>query len=300
MYIIKPITVTDGMIVLNNIAPSPQPEWDNATAYSVNDEVQVTSNHKVYNCNVANTGQDPTLQETDGNGDLYWIEISTTNDWAVFDGRSRRASTNPSNITVSFAPATVITSIAILNISAETLNVTAVSASAGEVYNQDFTLRQLTDNYIDFYFSEIESISNIVRLNNIPAYADLTITVTATSPTDVTIGEIITGRGVQLGTTNYGTGVGINDYSTKETDAFGDLFVVERQFNSTVDYDVWIDSSRVAYVKRTLAQYRATPLVFIGKPDKEETIVYGFYKNFDAILENFSISTMLLEVEELS
>lgn len=309
MYVIKPIVITNPMIISNNIAASPQDEWDENTVYIVNQEVQVSSNHKIYNCTVANTGEDPVEQTRDGNNDLYWTEIDTTNDFAIFDGRSRRSSTNSGSIIVEFQPNKNLSSISILNIQAETLNVKCTSASAlaegvtdGIIFNFDFVLRELTDTYYDFCFSEIESVSSVVKLNDIPIYNDTIIRVEATSSSgDVTIGEIVTGLGVKLGTTNYGTSVGINDFSTKNIDeTFGDVFVIERGFNSTVNYDVWMEPKRVAYVKKLLAQYRATPLVFIGNPDIEETVVYGFYKNFDAVLENYGISTMLLEVEELS
>lgn len=292
------------MILSNNIAQSPEADWDPLLTYTINQRVKVESVHKIYLCTSDTTaGEDPVDQNVDIDGILYWKEIGTTNDFAVFDGRSRRSSENPDNITVQFSPNINFSSISILNISASSLNITVTSVEAGgTTYNKDITLRQLVETYYDFYFSEIEAVENIVRLNDIPPYTDSVITVTATDTGNtVIIGEIIVGTGVQLGTTNYGTSIGINDFSTKEFDeVFGDVFVVERGFNSLVTYDVWVEASRTAYLKRTLSKYRATPLVYIGNPEKEETIVYGFYKNFDTVLEDYGISTMLLEVEELS
>lgn len=299
MNVIKPITITDGMVLSNNIAPSPQPVWDIATAYSVNDEVQVASNHTIYNCNVANTGQDPLEETVDGNGDRYWIEISPTNDWAVFDGRTRKKSVNASSIELEILPNKLFTSLAILNLKGETLTVVATSASAGIVYNKTFDLRLLVDNWIDFYFSEIESIDNIVKLD-LPAYYDMTLDFLLEGTGDVEVGEIILGRAVRIGELQYGSSAGLADYSTKEFDLFGDPYIVERGYNDTFQYDVWMDAKQTYNIKKLLTQFRAKPLVYVGNPEYQETVIYGFYKNLNAVLEDVSISSMLLEVEELS
>ena len=301
MKIIKPITATDSMILSNNIAPSPYPEWDNITNYSVGDKVKVDAIHNEYQCLITNNNQDPTTNPVDGTGNPYWLDLGSTNDWALFDNRSRKASVNPLSIELQIKPNKLVGSIAFINIEAASLNITMDSVSGGgEVYNQDINLRELVYSYEDYFFSEIDSLTSAVRVD-LPLYSDATITITATSPSsDVKIGELVFGPSVNIGLTQYGTSVGIVDFSTKEKDIFGDPIIVERDYADRVDYDILVESAKTASVKKMLSNYRATPLVFIGKEDRYETVVYGFYKRLDMVLQDFAYSSMVLEVEELT
>lgn len=298
MTTINPTTITDSMIVQNNIVGSTYLEWSSSTSYSIGDKVKVESIHKEYECLIANTDKNPTtdpIDETTGNP--YWLDLGSTNDWALFDGRSRKPSINQNSIVVSVKPNKLINSVAILNIEANSLNITAVSDSAGVVFNEDIDLRRLVNNFYDWFFSSIERIDNAVRLT-LPAYTDMTITITLTG-NEVKVGEFIIGKQLRIGCTQYGLGISINDYSTKETDIFGNSFVVERAFADRIEYDVLLENNMVNTVKRFLSQYRATPLVYIGDERLEETITYGFFKRFSLVIQDFSTSQLVLEVEEL-
>ena len=299
MKIIQPYDVTDGMVIANNITGSTYTEWSSATSYAQTDKVKIDSVHREYECLIANTNKDPTTNPLDGSGNPYWLDLGATNDWAIFDNKTRSVSTNPLNITVSVKPNRLVNSIAILNISAGTLNVTAVSDSAGEVYNKDIVLRQYVSSFYDWFFSEITRIDNAVRID-LPAYNDMTVTITATSTSDVSIGEFVFGKLFEVGLTQYGTSLGIRDFSTKEFDTFGNPFVVERGFTNRIEYDVLMLSSRTNAVRRFLSKYRAKPLVYIGAETEEETITYGYYKSFNEVLQDYANTSMLLEVEELS
>lgn len=302
MKIIKPTVVTDAIVTANNIAVSAYPEWNVATPYTAGQYVKVDSVHKEYLCLISNTGQNPSTIPAlvDGAGDPYWKDVGSTNDWALFDGRSRKASVNPTSIVVSVKPTGITNSIAILNIIAGTLNVTAVSDSAGEVYNKDFVLRQYVNSFYDWFFAPIEGITNAVRID-LPAYTDMTITLTATASSgNVTIGEFVFGKLQNIGKTQYGTSLGINDYSTKDTDDFGNFIVTERGFANRIEYDVVLDANKTASTRRFLANYRAQPLVYIGDENLPETVTYGFYKRFNEVLSNYALTSLVLEVEELS
>jgi hypothetical protein len=55
----------------------------------------------------------------------------------------------------------------------------------------------------------------------------------------------------------------------------------------------------VSAVQKLLADIRTTPTVFIGEDDKPETVVYGFYKQFNIVISTPSISDCSIEVEGL-
>ena len=106
---------------------------------------------------------------------------------------------------------------------------------------------------------------------------------------------------VNLGRTVYGTTVGIEDYSRKERDAFGNAIIIERAFAQKADYEVEITTQDTRRVQRFLSNYRATPVVWIGNQDTSYgLIVYGFYTQFSINLATPSISYTTLEVEGLT
>jgi hypothetical protein len=52
-------------------------------------------------------------------------------------------------------------------------------------------------------------------------------------------------------------------------------------------------------VQKVLADIRTTATVFVGDPNRPETVVYGFYKQFNIVLSTPSISDCSIEVEGL-
>jgi len=115
------------------------------------------------------------------------------------------------------------------------------------------------------------------------------------------VGQIVFGYKVDLGLTTYGTTISIEDFSRKETDAFGNFIIVERPFSKRADYDVRFPTGTARKVQETLAKYRATPIVYIGSEDVAfGTTVYGYYRRFDLTLETPSLSLAAIEVEGLS
>jgi hypothetical protein len=116
---------------------------------------------------------------------------------------------------------------------------------------------------------------------------------------DAKIGELVIGKQRTIGVSNFGTSVSIIDYSVKSTDDFGNTVITTRAYSKRADYDVTVETAAVAAVQKALADIRTTPTVFIGDEDRPETVVYGFYKQFNIVLSTPSISDCSIEVEGL-
>lgn len=174
----------------------------------------------------------------------------------------------------------------------------------GEVFNQDFSLLDNSDivDFFTYFFAE-QGTKTEALFTGIPPYLDssVEVTITADSGEDAKVGQIVFGFLSNFGLTTYGTSVGIEDYSRKETDAFGNFVITERAFAKLVDYDVRLETGKARTVQNTLANFRATPIVYIGSEDEAfATIVYGFYRRFDITLEGPAYSFAALEVEGLT
>ena len=103
--------------------------------------------------------------------------------------------------------------------------------------------------------------------------------------TTVSCGTLLAGRMFDVGTTLVGPGIGIVDYSKKTTNDFGVTTLVERPFSDRTTLRAKVESKRVDVIKATLAAIRAIPTLFIGDPDVDSLIIYGWAKSFDIDLQ---------------
>ena len=157
------------------------------------------------------------------------------------------------------------------------------------------------NDWYQYFFASLENLEDFILLD-MPTYTNAILKVTLTG-TSVEVGTFAFGKSVFIGDTQWGLQLGITDYSTKETDEFGVTSIVERVFADRMDCDLFLEHSLVRMVKKLLASVRATPCIWMGSETStfsELTIVYGFYKNFDIVLQDYGGSICSLEVEGLT
>lgn len=305
MKIISPVEVDNTILVSSNVSEDDYAEWASGTTYNTGDNVIVIgTTHKAYESLVdSNTGNDPTTD--DGTN---WLELGATNRWKAFDQKISDQVENTTSIEYAFAnTGTYVTGVALFGLSAAEVNVTVTDSGTngdGEVYNETISLidnRNVVDWYT-FFFEEV-IYTDEAQFIDIPPYFDAEVDITISGETGATVkvGQIVFGGLVDIGLTTYGTSISIEDFSRKETDIFGNFIVIERPFSKLVDFDVRYLTENSGSVLRTLALYRAKPIVYIGSDDVSYgTTVYGFYRRFDLNLETPSYSLASIEVEGLT
>lgn len=301
MQLIKPVTVTDTVLVSSNVPENDYAEWAVGTTYAAGDRVIVLSNHSVYESLIgSNTGNDPVTD--DG---TKWLKLGATNRWKAFDQKIGDRVTNTTSVEYVLSDANSnVTAVAIFGLRGISANVTVTDSVDGEVYNETISLvdnRNIVDWYT--YFFEEQAQREEAQFLNIPPYlaSDVQVTVTAATGDTAELGQLVLGFLSSLGLTTYGTSISIEDFSRKETDVFGNFIVVERAFAQLADFDVRFPTGNTRKIQRTLAQFRATPIVYIGSDDVSyATTIYGFYRRFDLTLEGPSLSFGAIEVEGLT
>jgi len=305
MDIIRPVTVDNTILVSSNVTEDDYAEWASGTTYADGDRVIVIGDtHKVYESLVnSNTGNDPTTD--DGSN---WLELGATNRWKAFDQKISDQVENTDSIEYTFNDtSSYVTSLVMFGLEATSANVTVTDNAVGgegEVYNTTVSLidNRDVDDWYTYFFEQI-IYKREAQFFNIPPFlnADVEVTISGDTGSTVKVGQIVFGFLVDLGLTTYGTTISIEDFSRKETDAFGNFVVVERPFANLVDYDVRFPTGTARKVQQTLAQYRATPIVYIGSESTQfGTTAYGFYRRFDLTLETPSYSLAAIEVEGLT
>lgn len=227
-----------------------------------------------------------------------WDRVGKVNRFACFDGIVGNPMTG-TDLDVTIAPNGEVTNgLAIFNATGGTVRVTVTDPTDGVVYDQTVNLTDNTDvgSWYDWYFGPIIAAPDFVLID-LPLYASASIRIRITGA--FTLGELVLGRVIELGTVGYGTQVGILDFSRKDRDTFGNAVLVKRAFANLATYAAKVLTSRVGYVRRILSERRATPTVFIGSENRPETIVYGYYRDLTITLAGPSSSDCSIEVEGL-
>ena len=297
MRVIKSVVTTDTILTSSNIPEDEYPAWVSGTSYTALDKV--IYEHKIYERIV--TGAGTTTPDLD---QINWLDSGYTNRYRMFDNIISSVSSRTGGIEFTLTPNQVINGIALLNVNASTVRVVMNDPIEGVVYDRTKELRS-SSNVIDYYSYFFAPLINLGDLDtaiflDLPNKPTATITVYVSSGVGlVEVGEVVYGVQSIVGRTNYGTAIGITSYSRKDTDEFGKVTVVKRKNSKYADYDIDIDNTNLAFVQRLFQDIDSVPCVFIGNPEMEELIVYGFYKDFKATISFPTVSKCTLRVEGL-
>ena len=297
MKAVIPILINDSNMT-NNITIT-ETLWTAGT-YTLGAKRYKADTYIEYEVIVASTSDEPvfgTQQDPP-----TWKKVGVINKYRMFDGlyATQSSRTSPIEVVVE-SGSNFINAVAVLGISdAEFINISVEDTLLGVVYDKTV---QLIDNsevvdWWNFFYSPYELKTEIVFID-LPFYNNVTVTVTLTGEDVVKCGEILMGRVFSLGQTQLYSGLGIVDFSKKERDDEGNFSLEERTYVKRIDYDVQVDRNRVASVNNFLTKYRATPTVWIGEESAEETIIYGFFRDFEIVLSSPTICECNISVEGL-
>jgi hypothetical protein len=233
----------------------------------------------------------------------YWIDTGSTNKWKMFD-TSVQSQTSSSNtiVTTLTTSGVYFNTIALLNVSAFSIRV-VMNTVDGTVYDQTQILTSNTGiiDWYSYFFTPIDRQTNVL-FEGLPLYgaATLTIVINNTGGTAM-CGACILGLGRDISAdklgVEHGARLGIQDYSIKERDAFGNYSIVERAFSNRADFTVYVEPTEVDGIQNLLSSVRARPTLYIGSGKYNSALVYGFYKDFsiEIAYPTYSICTIQLE-----
>ena len=298
MRVIKSVVTTDDVLTSSNIPEDEHPVWVSGTSYTALDKV--IYEHKIYEAILANSSTTtPDLNQTN------WLSLGATNRYRMFDNVVSNVSSRTGGIQFTLTPNEVVNGISFLNLNATTVRVVVTDPTAGVVYDKTKELTgssEVTD-YYSYFFAPLVDLNNLklAVFSDLPSnYPTASISVTISSGAGLAeVGEVVYGVQTTVGRTNYGTAIGIKSYSRKETDEFGNVSVVKRKNSKYAEYDIDIDNRFLASVQRFFSDIDTVPCLFIGNPDMEELIVYGFYNDFKATISFPTVSKCNLRVEGL-
>ena len=297
MRVVEPIVVTDAELTSSNVPENDFAAWSIATAYTTGQKVIVVSSHRIYEAVIGNTGNDPVTD----NG-TNWLDIGATNRWRVFDKLISDPTTRSGNIVYTLTPNALSDAVAFFGVDGTSIRVKCTDPVAGVLYD---VTRQIIESSAVFdgwsyAFAPITYETQEI-FNGLPIYSGVVVEITIASSGTTEVGQIVLGRDQILGETTMGTSIGIEDFSRKDRDAFGNAILVKRAFAQTVDFNFTFPTDGARRVFGVLSRLRATPAVYYADDETSQfgTTLYGFYRDFSIPLST-SISYATLQVEGLT
>lgn len=300
-------------ITATNIAASGYTAWSSATTYAVGDKVKYpatvtpagpylpTPLIREYEALTISTNKAPAVGGTDD-----WLDLGPSNQYRMFDDRTGTSSVRATSIDVTVKPGAFFDHIALLRLdNAQSVQIIVVQG-ATTLYDETIDISEDATDWGDYFFGITDSTRSAISVTPSIFYADATVRVLITGGTGVNVGLglLLVGRGRDLGVTIETPSIGIEDYSTKETDTFGNTYLLEREYADRASVELILETGQVDAVRRELAKYRATPALYdLNNAESEEAydslLIFGFYESFDVSLGYPGKSYCSLDVQSL-
>ncbi|GGO26647.1 hypothetical protein GCM10010991_07510 [Gemmobacter aquaticus] len=300
MKMIAPITVTDAVMASSNVTENDYPVWASGTTYALGARVIMTSTHSIYeSVQASNTNHDPSADTTS----TWWVRVGATNRWRAFDQRTGQSTTRAGTIDVSLTLPSICTAVALVGLSAGSVRVRVSDAGAVQIYDQTIQLVDRSPITSFFtYFTYAPEYSERVVFEDIPGYTGYTLRITIDAGVGTAeVGEIVVGKNSLFGRTIADTEIGFEDMSVRERDAWGSVFIVERDAYDTVTFKFAIPVGGEDQVRRAIREIRAKPAFFYADASlmNRGLAVYGLAKPLRIPLNSGGVSFATLETEEL-
>ena len=294
--IVPPVIIDDVKLLTTDVPENDYPQWSNAVNYVKGDRVIKTSTHKVYEAASANLNKDPETNKT------TWLVVGATNRWKVFDDRTLSQTEQVGSMSYTILPGKVINTVGLINCHAKSARVRVTDPIDGLVYDKTkkFIGKLSKGDWYEYFFEEIIRETDKVFLD-LPAYGSAQVQIDIENALNMCRCGVITvgfKRTIGIGV-NHGVDIGIQDYSRREINDFGDPEFVKRGYSKTASFSVTIRDFEVDIAQRLLASIRATPTLFIGSDLYNSTIIYGWYREFSENITYRYISEMTIDVESL-
>jgi len=296
MKVIIPIAVEGDVLASTNVPENDSAEWDDAATYADKARVILSAQKSVYeSLQGSNTDNAPNAA-----GSTFWIRVMATKPYRAFDNVLSAPVTKTGNIVYSIAPETLVRAVGLIGISAARATVAVVNPSDVTIATQTKVLNDFSEIVDPFTMVTVEpGFQETAIFENVNCQPGNTVLITIGDGSGTsTISEIVLGDTVTIGTAIFGSGIGIDDYSSFNEDQFGNITIVPRGYRDKTTFDIAVQTDAIRRIRRKLAGLRARLAVYYISDDDQDfgTTVYGRYDKLEMLISGPNISDMELRI----
>ncbi len=165
----------------------------------------------------------------------------------------------------------------------------------------DLTLSE-SISWSDYFFTEIRFMSSTTKSFPLSYNSYCRVILTGATNQVIRCGHMLVGNGKYLGKTQNGISAGITDYSTEETNAYGETYLSQGAFAKKLNFDIKIAAGSEDQVFDILSQVRSIPCAWDANnesTDKSVMVVYGIYEDFTELLKRSNYTIISIDIKGL-
>lgn len=296
LRVIKSIAVTDSILTDTSVAEADHSVYSAGTTYAL--AARVIYLHKIYeSLQAGNVGKDPVTEAT------WWVEVSATNRWKLFDLSSTTQTQIDAADYYELTPGQAVNSLALVNISGVlSVRVRLTDPSFGSVYDKTSDLTAVPSEASWYaWFFEPRTEQNQFIVADMPSYPNAVLRVDLTSSGAAYIGVLVFGtqRSIGLGV-QHGVRLGIQDYSRKERNDWGDTVLIQRAYAKRASITTMLNNADLDNTYNLLTSFRATPCLWIITDTYSSLSIFGFFGNFEINIAYAEYSDVSIDLESLT
>lgn len=272
--ILEPTLIDDTTLTSTTVPENDHAAWNSVDTYGLGDRRISAATHRIYESgnagNLNKDPDDPVNRVANASGVIWWIDVSATNAWKMFDEEKSSQTVAASPLTVVLEPGFINATYAGKIENADTVAITMKDAPGGTVvYSDTISLENSSPpDYYEHFFSPFEQQPDFV-IDDLPPYelAELTVTLTNSSG-NIKVGAMQIGDLRPLGTTRGGGRPKSKpkSYSYIKIDDFGENEIKRRKSARDMDIEVLVDLDYAITADAILEQARDKARFVIATP----------------------------------
>ena len=255
--------------------------WDSSTTYNTGDKV-------IYSNYIWSSTEDSNKNNEPGNSTV-WFNEGAINPYKCLDEyiNTQTAMNDATSLIMEF-DVTNVNTIAFLNLEATKVIVTAYDTNGDEIKSITKDTLIGVSNWADYFFGEYENINKVMVEGPQLLKGSLKVEIQGADSAPAKVGLVLVGYLEDLGITLQGVKSSIDDYSKKDIDQNGNVYLKEGNYADRFEGKVMIDVNDFNKIKRKLTRLRGQPYYYSATEEDicRELDVYGFYENFEIDINN--------------
>lgn len=295
--VIKSLPVSNTTLTGSDVPENEYPTYSAGTTYALDAMVIDPVGHRIYrslqNGNVGNPLVSPSA---------FWADQGPTNKWKCFDLSVSSQTTVGTSAYYEFTPNSAVNSVSLINIyGLSTVRIRLTDPVFGVVYDKTASLSgTISSSSWYAWFYEPRTARTVFVATDLPSYPTAILRVDITSNVSGKVGAIVYGYQQTLGESlRPGVRLGLQDFSRKERNTFGEVELVQRAFAKRISFNLHLDNRKLDTTYNFLSDIRSTPCLWILQSTKQSLIMFGFYNNFEITIPYRDHSDCSIDIESL-
>ncbi len=294
LKVIKSVTVTDAILTATDITENDHAAYNAATTYAVGD--RVISGHVIYqSMQAGNVGKAPSTEPA------WWVKVSPTNRWKAFDLSTTTRTAFTGSCYYEFETGVSVNAVGLLNfIGVNEIRIRLTDPSFGVVYDKTTITASVPSesSWYAWFFEERRQETQLIA-TDLPSYPNATLRIDIVGTGEIGALTFGTQKTIGIGVRS-GVSLGMQDFSRKERNQWGDIELVQRAYAKRLSIDTIIENDQLDNTYDLLTSLRSTPCLWIASDRYRSLVVFGFFNTFDIVIPYPNHSECSIDLESLT